>query len=276
VQLLYIGFYLFVSKKGRCRVLEATGGTAIGRTTLTIKQELKIACSTIKGFVNYLQLAIPGIVSISEWWASEVAIFLSGRLLYQPQVMLAAMTIYQSINAFCFMIPCGFAVAGTARVGNLLGAGRPMDAEMAGKISVVCCGICSGSIGILLYILPHDLFPSLFVSNTENQNIIDETAKTIQWLSIYVFADGVQTGFNAIIKGCGRQQIVVPIVIVAYWIVGVPLAYYLGLVCQRGDVGLVAGMTVGTWCHMILLAAVVMGTTNWSKEAQKAKQRVSR
>jgi hypothetical protein len=33
-------------------------------------------------------------------------------------------------------------------------------------------------------------------------------------------------------------------------------------------------MTVGTWVHMLLLGAVVIGTTNWEAEAKKAKERV--
>ena len=57
---------------------------------------------------------------------------------------------------------------------------------------------------------------------------------------------------NGIIKGCGRQCVIMPIVFVAYWVVGVPLAYYLAfirndgeMICDDrwfcGDVGLVTG-----------------------------------
>jgi hypothetical protein len=34
-------------------------------------------------------------------------------------------------------------------------------------------------------------------------------------------------------------------------------------------------MTLGTWVHMILLAIVVVATTNWQFEAYKAKLRLS-
>jgi len=297
VQCTYIVSYLFVSRRGRQRVLEATGGTAIGRTTLTLWAELRIASSSLRALVDYLGLALPGIVIISEWWASETAIFLSGRLSPAPQTTLATMTIYQSINSFSFIIPYGFSIAGTARVGNLLGAGDPAGAAVAGKVSVGLCAVCSAVVGVVLYALPHGFFPGLFVSDVA---IIDQTAATIPLLATYVFADGVQTGLNGIVKGCGRQGIVVPIVVVAYWCVGVPLAYYWGLYrsggddtrCAHiasdgtydstfgvglvlcGDVGLVAGMTAGTWCHMLLLAAVVIGTTDWNAEAHKARQRV--
>ncbi|VEU37334.1 unnamed protein product [Pseudo-nitzschia multistriata] len=288
VQCGYIVSYLFLYPRGRQRVLESTGGASVGRKSLTLFRELRIAGGSLRGFCDYLGLALPGIVVISEWWASECAIFLSGRLGPDPETTLSAMTIYQSINSFCFMVPAGFAVAGTARVGNLLGAGDATGASVAGRVSVACCAVFSGFLGMLLYTMPHDFLPSLFVSEEESKDIVDQTAATIPFLAIYVFADGVQTGLNGIIKGCGRQRIVVPIVVVAYWVVGVPLAYYFGLyrnggddeLCGTsmvlcGDVGLVAGMTMGTWCHMLLLAVVVVCTTDWKNEAYKALLRVT-
>ena len=291
VQCLYILSFCFGSSTGRRRVLESTGGFAVGRRSLTLLPELKIAGGSFRGFCDYLGLAIPGLVIISEWWASETAIFLSGRLSPDPQTALAAMTIYQSINSFCFMVPSGMSVAGTTRVGNLLGAGNAAAAKLAGTVSVGLCLFGSGLVGALLYALPRGFFPDLFVSSSENQAIVDQTAATIPLLAIYVVADGIQTGLNGIIKGCGRQRVVVPIVVVAYWVVGVPLAYYFGLyrpggddaMCSThggdmvlcGDVGLVAGMTTGTWVHMLLLAAVVIGTTDWKAEAHKAQQRVA-
>lgn len=45
--------------------------------------------------------------------------------------MLAAHTIVANIVQFCFMLPLGFAIAGATRVGNFLGAGRPMLAKQS-------------------------------------------------------------------------------------------------------------------------------------------------
>ena len=41
--------------------------------------------TSVKYVIKYLRLALPGLVTISEWWASEVAIFLSGRLM-EPEI----------------------------------------------------------------------------------------------------------------------------------------------------------------------------------------------
>jgi multidrug resistance protein, MATE family len=250
--LITIG-YLFASEKGRSVVLEAIAASAIGRKQLFMWIELKEAVN-VKGWLTYLGLAVPGIVIISEWWASEVSIFLAGRLIPYPDLALGSMTLYQSINAFCFMFPVSWGVAGSARVGNLLGGGDVEGAKLASNVTLVCAGLVSGALGCVLYWTPHQFFPSLFAP--DEPDLVHETARTMSLLAVYVFADGIQAAFNGIIKGCGRQPVIMPVVVIAYWIVGVPLAYHIafhrfhGVMCTNsyfcGQVGLVTGMTVGT------------------------------
>jgi MATE family multidrug resistance protein len=160
------------------------------------------------------------------------------------------MTIYQSINSTCFMFPVAFSVAGSARVSNLLGGGDAKKAAFAAKMSVASAGFVSFLLGVALYLMPHTFLPSLFAP--DEGDLILETSRTIPLLATYVFADGVQTALNGVIKGCGRQIVIVPIVVVAYWVIAVPLAYYLAFIvhggemeCDEGyfcgDVGLVGG-----------------------------------
>jgi MATE family multidrug resistance protein len=275
--------YLFLTSAGQTRTLRCMAAGAVGRTSLSFWLEAKIAVSNISGIVRYLALALPGIIAISEWWASETAIFLSGRLIPFPDLALGALSLYQSINTFCYVFPLGLSVAGSTRVGNLLGAGRAADAAWAAKVNVLLTGIASTSVGCILLLTPHGTFPSLFAP--DEPDLILQASRLIPFLSLYVLADGLQGALNGIIKGCGRQVVTIPIVVVSYWIVGVPLAYYLAFVrhdgvmlCEDsyfcGDIGLVTGMTVGTCLHMLLLGAVVVGTTNWEAEAKKAKERV--
>ena len=88
VQMLFVSAYLFGFAHGRRRVLESIGGHAIGRSRLTFWNEFFIAISSVRGYIQYMSLALPGIVIISEWWASETSIFLSGRLRPSPEAAL--------------------------------------------------------------------------------------------------------------------------------------------------------------------------------------------
>jgi MATE family multidrug resistance protein len=248
VQPFLIVAYLFRTSHGTQRLLQSALASTIGRTRLSFWKEAKLAVQSMRGICRYLSLAVPGIVLVSEWWASELSCFLSGRLQPRPALALDGMTLYQSINSFLFMFPVSCSVAGAARVGSLLGQGDSEGAAFASKISVLCALIVSGSIGLFLFYTPHTLLPSLF---TKEQEVIQETSRTITILSLYVVADGIEVAVNGTIKGCGRQCITMPVVLFAYWIVGVPLAYYIaftrngGFMCEDkylcGDLGLVFG-----------------------------------
>lgn len=281
IQPAYEISYLFLTERGRKRVLENTMASAVGRTTITFWLEAKVAVQSLPGILQYLSLALPGMVIGTEWCASEVCVFLAGTLLPHPDLAVDGMSIYQSINTFCFMFPFGFSVSGSARVGNFLGASDTRGADLAAKVSVASATLLSLLLGSILYFTPHTMFPSFF---TPDDAVVHEASLLIPLLSIYVIGDGIQASLNGIIKGCGRQCIIMPIVVVAYWIIGVPLAYHFafvrneGIMCDDsilcGVTGLVTGMTIGTWIHMLILAAVVICTTNWSAEAEKAKERL--
>lgn len=265
IQPLFIITYICIYGHGRRRLLESSGGIAIGRTQMTFWKEFSMAMSSGRGYVQYLALALPGIISVSEWWASETAIFLSGQFVPDPEIAVGGMSIYQSINTFCFMFPQGFAISASMRVGNLLGAGKPEGAAFAANVSVLSAACLSLCIGTLLFCIPHAFFPSLFAPGSDG--VILETSRTMPLLATYVFADGIQVALNGVIKGCGRQMAAVPIVIVAYWVFGLPLAYYIAFVRHEkkmfcddsyfcGDVGLVAGMTTGTWYVLLVIFVV--------------------
>ena len=271
LQPIYLIIYL-LTHRGKMRLWQQMGASQ-NRSRATFWSTLRLAVS--KGIGQYLGLALPGIIIISEWWASEVAIFLSGWL-DNSTVTLGAMTIYQSINTFCFQLPVGFSVAGGARVSTWLGAGQAGSAARASVVSVAGAACFSILMGLVLFMTPHTYFPSFFAP--DEVDLYTQAGELMPLLAFYVFADGVQTALNGTIKGCGLQAFVMPVVVVAYWVVGLPLGYYLAFdgECYTfcGDLGLVAGMTTGTWVHMLMLALLVVCGIDWKKEADKAHSRM--
>lgn len=261
-----------MSSRGRSRLWHQMGAS---RSTPHAPFWSTMRLAVSRGIGQYLGLALPGIVIISEWWASEVAIFLSG-LFENAAVTLGAMTLYQSINTFCFMLPVGFSVSGGTRVSTWLGAGRATLAARASAVSVAGAAVVSTVMGVVLYVTPHTFFPSLFAP--DEVDLYTQAGELMPLLALYVFADGVQTALNGTIKGCGLQAYVMPVVVAAYWVVGLPLGYHLAFDenCHAfcGDFGLVTGMTTGTWVHMLMLALMVLCGTNWTKEADKAHSRM--
>jgi len=263
------------TERGQSRIYTNTGEDTLD-SPIPLCIEINRAFFSFRGICQHLSLALPGVVIISTWWASEITIFLSGRL-SSPATALAGMTIYQSIINFFYKFSAGVSVACSTRVSNLLGAGDANAAKFASKVSVFYAVIACFGFALLLYFLPHEFIPSLFTPDTD---IINEVSMTLPFISLYVFADGMQLTINGIIKGCGKQCIVMPIVLVAYWMIGLPLAYYMAFIWGKtytsfhGITGLVFGMTVGAWSLFTLVALTVAVGTNWEKEVMKAKARL--
>ena len=284
IQPLQLIVYHFFTQSGNRRALDSMGAVGVSRRSFW--NEAKAAVFSLSGFLQYLGLAVPGLIAISEWWASEVLIVLAGRLQPSPELALGAMTLFQSLNSLCFIFPISFSIAGAMRVGNLLGANQASAAAFASKVTLGSSVTVSGILAILLVATPHSFFPSLFAPSAAD--LIQETSRLIPLLSLYVVGDAFASGFNGVIKGCGRQAVAVPVVLVSYWVVGIPAAYYMAFVrhdgelgCDNnsffcGDRGLVLGSTVGTWLHALLLGMVVSGGTDWKAEARKAGERVGR
>ena len=143
------------------------------------------------------------------------------------------MSLYQSINSFCFRFSAAISVAGSARVGNLFGAGRPLAAKFAAKITIFSAAAVGTVLGMILFIVPHTFFPSLFAPNEDD--VVYQTSRTIPFLAFYVIADGMQCTLDGIIRGCGQQCITMPIVVFSYWLVALPLAYHSAFIVYDGE-----------------------------------------
>ena len=60
-------------------------------------------------------------------------------------------------------------------------------------------------------------------------------------LIVYVVFDGVQSALTGVLKGLGKQRLGGPVVVVAYYGIGLPVSYYLAFTRHQGVVGLCVG-----------------------------------
>ncbi len=222
------------------------------------------------GWLPMLKLAVPNLMMMMEWWASEVIIFMSGLLPTDANVNVASMTIFQQTNSICFMLPAGIQMAGSARVGNSIGAGNAKAAHLSAYTAPLVGLALSSTMAVVLLCI-RDHWGKLFTSNEE---VIRLVAILLQPLSVYIIADGVQCSLTAVIKGTGKQAAGGPVVIFSYYIIGLPVAIFLafnfGL--SFGVIGLCIGTAIGTWVHM-LIYLYICNRIDWEEEVLIAAQR---
>lgn len=231
--------------------------------------------SCLRHWSPILTLFKGNVLMMSELWASEVLTFLSGTI-ENAHVEVAAMSIYQSINAFCFQLPNGIQVSACTRVSHLVGSGQAeaarRAASIAGYLSLCITLVVSAS---LL------LFGRQYIQiYTDDEAVIEATMVLMPVLAFYVIGDGTVAALSGALKGIGRQKIGGRIVVFSYYAVAIPisvlLTYHWGgsFNFGMGTLGLCLGTLVGTYTHGLLYYIYLFYICDWNDEVALAKERV--
>lgn len=226
----------------------------------------RLSCARLPTF---LRLALPGVAMMGEWWASEINILVAG-LLPDPRTSLAAMSLYQNINAMCFMLSVGASVAGGTRVGAALGAGDAAGARRA-AFTCVAIGVGASSMCSLGLMLGRHAIVAVFTTDAELRRVLG--GQLLPPLCVYIIGDAVQYCCGGVLQGCGRQRKAFPLVLASYYLVGLPLSFLLGFHQGWGVQGMVLGMLVGKLSHALAFSLLTL-STDWPREVEKAALRV--
>jgi len=196
-----------------------------------------------------LRLGLPIAVSISiEGGLFVGAALLIGRLGPLPS---AAHIIAINFSALVFMIPLGMSSAVTIRVGNALGRNDPAAARYAGVIGllIVACLQCVSMTVILL-------FPSFIVGIYGGDAAVASLAVSLLfYAAIFQLSDGIQVCAAGALRGLKDTQMPMLYNLVAYWIVGLSIGYYLTFELELGPAGMWIGMIAGLTVGAVLLSA---------------------
>lgn len=215
----------------------------------------------------FLRLALPNFLMISEWWAAEIAVLMSG-VLPDAHRSLAAMAMAANTNSICFMAPLSLSIATNTRVSNELGAGKPLRARRASTTSMLV-GLCLASFTATVVLLFRRVWVHVF---TQDEEIMEHALPIMSLSGAYVLADGMAVILSGSLKGCGRHPLLAPVVIVAYYFVGLPCCWLFAWRLQLNTLGLALGSTVGTYCHCLVFLLLLL-TTPWRLMAERARAR---
>ncbi|XP_038879449.1 protein DETOXIFICATION 16-like [Benincasa hispida] len=227
---------------------------------------------SVQAFQNiptFLRLAIPSACMVClEMWSFELIVLLSG-LLPNPKLETSVLSISLNTATIFWMIPFGMSGAGSTRVSNELGAGRPAAAKLAGCV-VVTMATIEGLLLATILILIRNVWGYAYSSETE---VVEYLATMLPIVSISSFLDGLQCVLSGIARGCGWQKIGAYVNLGSYYIVGIPSAVLLAFVLHVGGKGLWFGIILALIVQVLSLATITI-RTNWDQEAKIATERV--
>jgi MATE family multidrug resistance protein len=182
---------------------------------------------------------------------SEGAFFAVAGLLMSTlgTEIVAAHQIALSWGSIMFMVPLAFHSATTVYVGRKVGADDPAAGRFAGWSGVVMCGMFMSASAIVI-VLARDTIAALFTTDPQVQLL---AAGLLLFVAIFHVPDGVQVGAAGALRGFKDAQVPMAMNFTAYWLIGFPVAYWLGIHQFQGPRGIWTGMIVGLFACAALL-----------------------
>ena len=164
-------------------------------------------------------------------------------------VQQAAHQIALNIASVSYMMVSGLGAAATIRVGNQLGKRDIPMLRLAGQ-SLFHLTLAMMFVTMILLIGLRHLLPEFYSSDPE---VLQYTAVLMIAAGIFQLPDGLQATTLGALRGVQDVNIPTIIAFVAYWVIAVPMCYYLGITEKMGPLGVWIGLTLG-----LLLASIAL------------------
>ena len=159
---------------------------------------------------------------------------------HQTAITLAAMT---------YMMASGIAAASTIKVGNAYGNKNYFRLQKFATVSyhlvLIFMIICAIIFAVFNQYLP-------FIITKDNEVIV-MASQLLIIAGMFQLFDGTQVVGLGTLRGMGDVNIPTFITFIAYWIIGLPAAYLLGITLNIGVKGIWYGLTLGLLTSSILL-----------------------
>ncbi|MBA3563332.1 MAG: MATE family efflux transporter [Gammaproteobacteria bacterium] len=208
-----------------------------------------------------LALGLPiGASVVAEAGLFSTVALLMGKL---GATIVAAHQIAINYAATMFMVPLGLHSATTIRVGHAIGRGQLDYARFLGYTGIGLCACVMAASAVFMLVFK-DAIVGLYTSDEAVANI---AVSLLFVAAIFQISDGLQVGAAGALRGFKDTRVPMLLNFFSYWLVGFPLAWYLGLVAGLGPqavwIGLVAGLSVAaillTWRFALISACAKRG-----------------
>ncbi|XP_057759967.1 protein DETOXIFICATION 49-like [Arachis stenosperma] len=218
------------------------------------------------GWKKLLSLSIPSCVSVClEWWWYEIMILLCG-LLMDPHASVASMGVLIQTTALIYIFPSSLSFGVSTRVGNELGAENPNKAKMAAMVGL-CFSFVLGFSALIFASSVRNVWASMF---TEDEKIIALTSMVLPIIGLCEIGNCPQTTVCGVLRGTARPKLGANINLACFYVVGMPVAVWLGFFHGFDFKGLWLGMLAAQGSCMVTMLFVLV-RTNWDGQAQRAK-----
>ncbi|MGD0481965.1 MAG: MATE family efflux transporter [Terracidiphilus sp.] len=178
---------------------------------------------------------------------------------YLTPVSLATHQIVLNYASVTYMVPLGISAAAAVSVGHAVGAGDAARARRAGWMAL---GL--GTSFMLLAALAFLLWPRPLIELfSRDPRVLAVGPGLLGIVAAFEVFDGIQTVSTGALRGLGETQAPMWANLVGYWVLGLPLGFFLCFGLKWGIYGLWIGLTLAL---IVIALALIM---RWRRDAQR-------
>ncbi len=178
--------------------------------------------------------------------AFSAAAILIGTIGYHEQ---AAHQVAINLASMTYMMASGLSAAAAIKSGNYFGAKDHQNLRHSAISSyhIVLVFMC---VSALIFTVFNHALPWIY---TTDNMVISIAAQLLILAALFQLFDGTQVVGLGILRGMGDVNVPTVITFLAYWVVGLPVGYVLGLKLHLGVQGVWYGLVLGLAVSSILL-----------------------
>eukprot|EP00594_Rhizosolenia_setigera_P009884 CAMPEP_0178955338 /NCGR_PEP_ID=MMETSP0789-20121207/9544_1 /TAXON_ID=3005 /ORGANISM="Rhizosolenia setigera, Strain CCMP 1694" /LENGTH=532 /DNA_ID=CAMNT_0020636947 /DNA_START=53 /DNA_END=1651 /DNA_ORIENTATION=- len=222
------------------------------------------------GIEPFFRLGISGALSVAaEAWSFEVTTIMAG---YLGTIELDAHLITLAIATFVYLsFPFAIGIATSIRVGQLIGDQKPKEAKKAGHVSFVI------SIGVQLLLICLLIPSSNFLGDlfSSEREVSDLVAELLPISCIFMIGDTFHSTSSGIMRGLGRQKLVLFLNGLGFCILALPIGALLTFLTPLRVKGLWVGFIIGIDVSALIGVVLLRYRINFEVECKKSIERLS-
>jgi len=176
---------------------------------------------------------------------------------YLTPVALATHQIVLNYASMTYMVPLGISSAAAVSVGHAVGAGNAARARRAGWFSI---GLGAGF--MVLAAIVFLAFPRPLIElYTRDPRVMAVGPSLLAIAAAFQIFDGIQIVSTGSLRGLGETRIPMWANFVGYWILGLPLGFYLCFGLHQG----IHGMWIGLTLALVVIALALI--VRWNRDS---------
>ena len=187
----------------------------------------------------------------------------------------AAYQVALNVAALAYMMPWGLAMAGSARAGLAAGAGDVAAIKRVTLCTIAACTVMITAFAFVVAFNPSEI-SQLYIKADSPDDVMTAliVAGFLPIAAAFMIFDAVQVAAGQVLRGLADVRVPMVLCGISYWLVGFPIAYYLGLYTDLAANGVWYGLLAGLVVASILLGGRIYGLI-WHSDPLKFVQKAA-